>query len=73
MPVSELELFQDRARSDWVRLRTLVTLRWIAIGGQIAAVLVAVEFFRLQIEVGLVVLAYWLDSNQAKPCLFKPR
>ena len=57
MPVAELELFQDRARSDWVRLRTLVTLRWIAIGGQIAAVLVAVEFFRLQIEVGLVVLA----------------
>lgn len=57
MPVSELELFQDRARSDWVKLRTLVTLRWIAIAGQVAALFVAVEFFRLQIEVGLVALA----------------
>ena len=57
MPVSELELFQDRARSDWVRLRTLVTLRWIAIAGQVAALFVASEIFRLQIEIGLVALA----------------
>jgi two-component system sensor histidine kinase RegB len=34
-------LFSLEARGDWVRLRTLVTLRWIAIAGQTGAVLVA--------------------------------
>ena len=34
-------LLETRARGDWVRLRTLVTLRWMAITGQIAAVLIA--------------------------------
>ena len=34
-------LFNMQARGDWVRLRTLVTVRWIAIAGQIAAVLAA--------------------------------
>ena len=33
--------FYMRARGDWVRLRTLVVLRWMAIGGQVAAVLIA--------------------------------
>lgn len=32
-------LFDMRARGDWVRLRTLVVLRWIAVIGQSAAVL----------------------------------
>jgi len=31
-------LFNMRARGDWVRLRTLVTVRWIAVAGQIIAV-----------------------------------
>jgi two-component system sensor histidine kinase RegB len=34
-------LFNLQARGDWVRLRTLVTLRWMAIAGQVAAVLAA--------------------------------
>lgn len=33
--------FDLRARGDWVRLRTLVLLRWVAVAGQAAAVLVA--------------------------------
>ena len=28
-------------RSDWVRLRTLLLLRWLAVGGQTLAVVVA--------------------------------
>ena len=40
-PVSHPELIGARDRGDWVRLRTLVLLRWAAIGGQSAAVLVA--------------------------------
>ena len=32
-------LFNMRARGDWVRLRTLMLLRWMAVAGQAAAVL----------------------------------
>ncbi len=56
MAVSELEMFQDQQRSNWVRLRTLVTLRWFAISGQIIAVLCAIFIFGLKFEVGLVVM-----------------
>jgi two-component system sensor histidine kinase RegB len=56
MAVTELDMFQDQSRSDWVRLRTLVILRWFAIAGQIVAVLVALWFYQLQFETGLVVL-----------------
>ena len=34
-------LFSTRARGDWVRLRTMVTVRWIAVAGQITAVAAA--------------------------------
>jgi two-component system sensor histidine kinase RegB len=56
MAVTELDMFQDQSRSDWVRLRTLVILRWVAVAGQIVAVLVAHYIYHLQIEVGLVAL-----------------
>jgi two-component system sensor histidine kinase RegB len=49
-------MFRDQHRSNWVRLRTLIALRWFAIVGQITAILVAVRVFNLQIEVGLAVL-----------------
>ncbi|HLS19960.1 MAG TPA: sensor histidine kinase, partial [Paracoccaceae bacterium] len=42
-----------RARSGWVRLRTLVALRWIAIGGQIIAVLVATFWLGFDLPLGL--------------------
>lgn len=57
MPTSELQLFSERQRSNWVRLRTLVALRWFAVLGQIAAIVVAVRVYDLQIEVGLAALA----------------
>jgi len=34
-------VFESRNRGNWVRLRTLVMLRWFAVAGQIGAVLVA--------------------------------
>ena len=42
-------LFNLQARGDWVRLRTLVTVRWIAIVGQITAVLVASQGMGFQL------------------------
>lgn len=53
MAVSEFEMFQDQQRSNWVRLRTLVVLRWFAISGQIIAVLCAILIFDLRFEAGL--------------------
>jgi two-component system sensor histidine kinase RegB len=55
MPTTAFQMFRDQQRSNWVRLRTLIALRWLAIAGQITAVLVAVHVFELQIEVGLAV------------------
>ncbi|MCL7409284.1 sensor histidine kinase RegB [Marivivens donghaensis] len=47
----------DRERSSWVRLRTLVILRWIAILGQIIALVVSVRILGLDLEVGLAAMA----------------
>ncbi len=56
MNETQFQIIQENQRSNWVRLRTLVTLRWFAITGQIIAILVAVYVFDLQIEVGPCVL-----------------
>ena len=40
-------------RSDWVRLRTLILLRWMAIAGQIAAITVADRYYQIQLPIGL--------------------
>lgn len=44
-------------RSDWVRLRTLIFLRWMAIGGQLAAITVADRYYEMQLPLGLCYLA----------------
>jgi two-component system sensor histidine kinase RegB len=41
------------ARGDWVRLRTLVTLRWLAAWGQAITVLVADNVLKLDLPTGL--------------------
>lgn len=42
---------------DWVRLRTLTVLRWVAIAGQIAALTVAARYFDLTLPWGLCTVA----------------
>jgi two-component system, sensor histidine kinase RegB len=44
-------------RSDWVRLRTLILLRWMAIVGQLAAITVADRYYEMQLPLGLCYLA----------------
>lgn len=44
-------------RSNWIRLRTLILLRWVAIVGQLVAILVAQHFYHIQLELGLCYLA----------------
>lgn len=44
-------------RSNWVRLRTLIVLRWMAIAGQLLTIIVVDQYFGLQIPLGLCYLA----------------
>ncbi|MEL6267945.1 MAG: ActS/PrrB/RegB family redox-sensitive histidine kinase, partial [Pseudomonadota bacterium] len=46
-------LFDMRARGDWVRLRTLILLRWVAVIGQSAAVLTASVAMGYQLPLAL--------------------
>lgn len=50
-------LLSRDTRSDWVRLRTLILLRWMAIVGQIAAITVADRYYDMQLPLGLCYLA----------------
>ena len=56
MQSSEFELFTEQQRSNWVRLRTLVALRWFAVIGQSVAIIVATQYYNLQIPVGYAAL-----------------
>ncbi|MEM9098355.1 MAG: ActS/PrrB/RegB family redox-sensitive histidine kinase [Pseudomonadota bacterium] len=49
-------LFDLRARGDWVRMRTLLFLRWTAIAGQSLAVFVAVGLLGFQVPLAECVL-----------------
>ena len=57
MAVIEQRSFLDmRARGDWVRLRTLVGLRWIAVAGQTGAVLIATAWFGFELPLAICAL-----------------
>lgn len=47
----------EHSRGNWVRLRTMILLRWIAIAGQLAALIIAQRMFNLTLEIGLCYLA----------------
>lgn len=53
----ELDDFYHTGLDNRIRLRTLVTLRWIAIAGQTATLLAASFLLSLDIELGLCLLA----------------
>ena len=57
MADSNSGLFGTQERSNWIRLRTLILLRWVAIAGQLAAITVAQRMYNLQLELGLCYLA----------------
>ncbi|WP_309663356.1 sensor histidine kinase RegB [Tabrizicola sp.] len=44
-------------RSSWVRLRTLIMLRWMAIAGQLTAITVADRLYDLSLPLGLCYMA----------------
>lgn len=56
MQQQQTSIFDSSARSDWVRVRTLILLRWLAIAGQTMAVFVGVYYLELDLNVGLCML-----------------
>lgn len=48
---------RDLARGEWVRLRTLILLRWTAIAGQLSVIFVAWRFYAIDLNLGLCLLA----------------
>ncbi len=57
MSTTELGLIGEEQRSNWIRLRTMILLRWVAILGQLAAITIAQRLYNLQLELGLAYLA----------------
>jgi two-component system sensor histidine kinase RegB len=53
MTWTTLDLPTKTQRGNWVRLHTLVILRWFAIFGQTTAIIIAISFYKLQIPIGL--------------------
>jgi len=53
MAENPINLMNSKARSEWVRLRTLINLRWLAIVGQSGAVIFATWQLGLMLNTGL--------------------
>ncbi|MXU64740.1 sensor histidine kinase RegB [Oceanomicrobium pacificus] len=47
----------NAARGEWVRLRTLILLRWLAVAGQLAAVYVASQIVGIRLDLDLCLIA----------------
>ena len=56
MDGAEFGVLKGRERGNWIRLRTVIMLRWGAIVGQLSALVVAGEIYQLQLEYGLAYL-----------------
>lgn len=54
-PIEDIVLATSPGR--WVRLRTLILLRWAAVVGQLAAISISIYYFSLSINIGLAAIA----------------
>lgn len=52
MTQSTIRPMGERKRANWVRLRTMIFLRWVAIAGQLVAVTFTPFLFGIQLELG---------------------
>ncbi len=57
MTDSNTSLWRGQERSTWIRLRTLILLRWVAIIGQFTAITVAQKYYHVQLELALCYFA----------------
>lgn len=72
MPDPSTGLFTTRARGNWIRLRTLLLLRWWAMAGQATALVIAQRFYHLDLEIGLcfLVIGVSVASNLVAAFVF---
>ncbi|SEN27135.1 sensor histidine kinase RegB [Palleronia pelagia] len=65
-------IFAAPRRSNWVRLRTMILLRWIAIAGQVVTVILSLVFLDLALPTGLiaVTIAVAVITNVAAALIY---
>ena len=51
---SNQDLFPESNRGEWIRLRTMIFIRWVAISGQLAAIITAFQYFELALNLSLI-------------------
>lgn len=56
MEQTNFDLMKGRDRGNWIKLRTITLLRWVAIAGQLIALVVTQQILDLTIEMGLCLL-----------------
>ncbi|MGR3547615.1 MAG: sensor histidine kinase RegB, partial [Roseovarius sp.] len=66
------EPLKSPQRGNWIRLRTLVLLRWWAIVGQATALIIAQRVYGLDLEIGLcfLVIGVSIVSNLVASFVF---
>lgn len=57
------EILSGQRRGNWIRLRTIILVRWIAIIGQVVALLVAQWVFGLELAYGLCYFAVGISVS----------
>jgi len=57
MTAADQFIGDDHERSNWVRSRTLLRVRWFAILGQSVTMLIAEQLYGLQLQTGYAVIA----------------
>lgn len=55
MNTKPINIFTNQVRSEWIRLRTLIMLRWMAVVGQIIALLIAHYLVKLDVPIGICI------------------
>ena len=59
---SNQDLFPESKRGEWIRLRTMIFIRWVAVSGQLAAIIIAFQYFELALDLGLCFFAVGLSA-----------
>ena len=59
---SNQDLFPESNRGEWIRLRTMIFIRWVAISGQLTAIIIAYKYFELALDLGLCFFAVGLSA-----------
>lgn len=56
MPSTDVRPLGRETRANWIRLRTMILLRWVAISGQLTAIAASQYLLDLQLDMGLCYL-----------------